>query len=926
MPTAVSEDLRLAALDRCGILDTPPDPRFDCITRLAAQSFGAPMAAISFVAHDRSWFKSTYGFGHFQLARPASFCSYTIGCPEALVIPDAAADERLSGLAFVAGEPRIRFYAGAPVVSSDGFAVGALAIMDTRPRGPLTESEKCALQDFSALVSRELKGHPPAPPPATDPPPTVGQGGDSSLTLSSIVQSAEDAIVSTDLNGVILTWNPGAERLLGYSAADALGRPISVMIPPDRHEEARGMIRRALQGKPTLRRETVRIHQDGTRRFVSMSVSALKDVDGKPIGIAGIAHDITALKLAEAARLEAETRLKLAQDAAGFGVWDWSVSSSSATCSEQYFHIYGLPAGETTMSYAQWLSAVHPEDRDSVEAYHQNLLSGTGRGETEFRIVWPDGSVRRIVSKARRRPGDAGEATRVVGINLDVTHLREAEQARRESEQRYSDLFCTMSQAVMYMDGDGIVLSANPATDKLFGFPIEYTRGRPRSALHPRATNWAGVPVSGEEFPCMIALRTGAEVHDVVLRVWNARTDAPHWISMDAVPRFRAGETKPYEIQTVYHDLTAQVEAAARLRASEERSRLLIEHGMEVIGVIDAAGAVTYISPSVERVFGDPPDLVIGTNALEYVHPDDQPAVQASLASIVHSPPGAPVTLQLRLRHRDGGWRTVESTAANCLRIKGLRGIVINLRDIGERVRHEEQLRIYQEQLRRLAERVESAREEERARVSREIHDEFGQMLSVLKLAVENLAAQYRPRNAGPRGEFDTRVAAIVRAIDLSVNTVRRIAAEMRPAVFEELGLAAALNWQLQEFRSRTGIRCRRRGLRQDPGLAAGAALAVFRIFQEILTNVVRHAKATALEVAVRADAAWFTLRVSDNGRGFDPASLSPSRSLGLLGMRERADMLEGTIEWSRRPRGGTTVTLRLPRRATGPSAPDAAS
>jgi signal transduction histidine kinase len=215
-----------------------------------------------------------------------------------------------------------------------------------------------------------------------------------------------------------------------------------------------------------------------------------------------------------------------------------------------------------------------------------------------------------------------------------------------------------------------------------------------------------------------------------------------------------------------------------------------------------------------------------------------------------------------------------------------------------------------------LAARVESAREEERARISREVHDEFGQMLSALKLDFETLASRYRPREAQTRGEFDQRVAAIVRGIDLSMKTVRRIAAELRPAVFEDLGLAAALDWQLQEFESRTGIRCRRRGLSHSAGLAAEPSLAVFRIFQEILTNVVRHAHATILEVAAGTDGDWFTLRVSDNGKGLDPKLLSPPLSLGLLSMRERATLHGGTVEWSGRRNGGTTVTVRLPRDA----------
>jgi PAS domain S-box-containing protein len=905
MSTALSENLRLAALDRCGILDTPPDPHFDRITRLAAQFFGAPMAAISFVARDRSWFKSAYGLQQLQLARSASFCSHTIGCPEALVIPDATTDRRFAGLALVAGRPRVRFYAGVPVFTTGGFAVGAVAVLDTRPRGPLSESEICTLHDFSALISRELNARPSAG--------AASHSAEDSSNLSAVVQSAEDAIISRDLNDVILTWNPGAELLFGYSAAEALGRPIDLIIPPDRVEEARDMMSKAQQGQPTLRRETVRLHKDGSRRLVSLSNFAIKDADGRPIGIGGIAHDITPLRLAEAARLETEDHLKLAQEAAGLGIWDWSVPNSSITRSEQCCRIFGLPASQRTMSYAQWLSTVHPEDRDRVQAYHENLLRGAGRGEAEFRTIWPDGSVHWVVSKAKMYFDAAGQPSHAIGVNLDVTPLRQAEQARRESEQRYSDLFRTMRQAVFYLDGQGLILSANPAAEKLFGLSIEEACGRRRSELHWRATREDGTPTSSDEVPSMVALRTGSQVHDVVLRIWNARTNEPQWISIDAIPRFRAGETKPCEVQVICHYLTAQVEAAARLRASEERSRLLIEHGMEVICVIDAAATISYISPSAERVFGYPPDLLIGTNAMEYLHPDDRPAVQGSVHGILHSPPSVAVTLHIRLRHRDGEWRSVESTAANCLHVEELRGIVVNFRDITERERYQEQLRISHDQLRQLAARVESAREEERARISREVHDEFGQMLSLLKLDLETLASLHRPTRAKARAEFDHRVAALVRGIDLSMNTVRRIAAELRPAVFEDLGLAAALNWQLQEFESRTGIRCRRQGLSRSTGLAAEPSLAVFRIFQEILTNVIRHAHATTLAVAVETDTDWFTLRVSDNGKGFDPKLLSPSLSLGLLSMRERAGLHGGTVAWSGCRNGGTTATVRLP-------------
>ena len=344
MSTALSENLRLAALDRCGILDTPPDPHFDRITRLAAQFFGAPMAAISFVAHDRSWFKSTYGFQQLQLARSASFCSHTIGCPEALVIPDATADARFAGLALVAGHPRVRFYAGVPVFTAEGFAVGAVAVMDTRPRGPLSESEICTLHDFSALISRELNARPSA------------DGGDDPSILSAVVQSAEDAIVSVDLNGAILTWNPAAERLFGYSAAEVRGRPIDVIIPPDRFEESRDIIEK---GPARATRSAVRDRQDsqGRKQTVRIAEHRRHQRRGWPAhrnrGYRSRYHPSeTCRSGATGNRRPPQTGRRRQPDwVSGTGL----CPAAASPARNSVVAFIGLPASQTTMSYAEWL-------------------------------------------------------------------------------------------------------------------------------------------------------------------------------------------------------------------------------------------------------------------------------------------------------------------------------------------------------------------------------------------------------------------------------------------------------------------------------------------------------------------------------------------------------------------------------------------
>ena len=233
--------------------------------------------------------------------------------------------------------------------------------------------------------------------------------------------------------------------------------------------------------------------------------------------------------------------------------------------------------------------------------------------------------------------------------------------------------------------------------------------------------------------------------------------------------------------------------------------------------------------------------------------------------------------------------------------------------DITDRKRVEMELLASREQLRQLAAHVESAREHERIRIAREIHDELGQVLTVLKMDLEAVQGRYRASVARPLKDITRRIAAMVTNLDLTIGTVRRIASELRPGILDHLGIAAAIEWQIQQFQCHTGIRCHTMGLPEDLPLDAQQSTAVFRIFQEILTNISRHAAASAVRVGVEVDGARLTLRVSDNGRGFDKLRLADPKALGLLGMRERALLLGGSIEIQSGAGQGTTVTLQVP-------------
>jgi PAS domain S-box-containing protein len=237
-------------------------------------------------------------------------------------------------------------------------------------------------------------------------------------------------------------------------------------------------------------------------------------------------------------------------------------------------------------------------------------------------------------------------------------------------------------------------------------------------------------------------------------------------------------------------------------------------------------------------------------------------------------------------------------------------------RDITERRHADEALRRSREELRALAARLQSVREEERTRISREIHDELGQALTGLKLDL----AWLRPR-LKDRPELTERLQSVVARIDGTIDSVRRIATELRPSVLDHLGLVAAVEWQAQEFSNRTGIAAAVRLAASAAMPAADTATTVFRILQEALTNVARHAGATRVEIALDLTPEGVRLEVHDNGRGIDEAARAGARSLGLLGMQERASACGGELTIDGGPGAGTVLSLRIPRRAGGDSA-----
>jgi signal transduction histidine kinase len=238
---------------------------------------------------------------------------------------------------------------------------------------------------------------------------------------------------------------------------------------------------------------------------------------------------------------------------------------------------------------------------------------------------------------------------------------------------------------------------------------------------------------------------------------------------------------------------------------------------------------------------------------------------------------------------------------------------IMTLRARVERNRAEQELKSSREQLRNLAAHLQSAREAERTHLAREIHDELGQYLTGLKIDVASLEELIKQRGPEAGQQLLRKVQAMSQLLDTTVESVRKIASELRPAVLDSLGLLAAIEWQAEEFQRRTGIRCECFLTAEEAKLDRDCATAVFRILQESLTNIMRHANATRVTITLEQEAGQYLMEIKDDGEGIQADDLDKADSLGVLGMKERAHLFGGSVSIHGEPGKGTTVEVKIP-------------
>lgn len=284
------------------------------------------------------------------------------------------------------------------------------------------------------------------------------------IRSAAIVESSDDAIIGTDVNGKISGWNQGAERLFGYLANEAIGRSISFLAPAGQLDQAQHIFKNVISGEVVKRYETVRQRKDGTVIDISLTASPILDAGGRVVGASGIARDITEHKQYEEALRASEGRLRLAQQAAHIGTFEQDLRTGRLTWVAGLESLYGMPPGSLdgkTIVLATFKDLIHPADWERFQHLTRESLTTGHPTRGEWRAIWPDGSLHWIAARWQVLMDESGEPARVIGVNIDVTERKLAEEAVRRSEEKFRNVFREAGVGMVIVSPEGRFLAAN---------------------------------------------------------------------------------------------------------------------------------------------------------------------------------------------------------------------------------------------------------------------------------------------------------------------------------------------------------------------------------------------------------------------------------------------------------------------------------
>jgi len=707
-----------------------------------------------------------------------------------------------------------------------------------------------------------------------------------------LVETMNDGLAIRSKDGLPIYVNDRLCEMTGYYRDELIGHSPLELIEDTNRDKFAKEIRRRHKGKNDPYELGI-IRKDGSRIIVNVSPQVIYDSEGNMEGSFAVITDITKAREAKEALRKSEQNLKHAQEMAHLGYWEWDTTTNEVIFSEEMQRILG--SDKSKVKFSGRPKIIHTDDMLRLEEAVTGAYNG-GNPTIEFRLVLPNGDIKWIQAGSTHMETDSAKEGRVFGYALDITERKQSEEALQEAQGKLRTVFDSIGDGVTVLDLAGNIIDVNETVLRIKGYNREDVIGRFGLDFVPereraRATEGMMGLFSGE------VERTPFEEYVLLGK------DGSEILCEASASLLRDGDGNVVGLISVERDLRERKKAKQQLQESEERLRAFMEAATDSFALWDSE--LNLVEMNNAGIASFPPGTkkakVIGKNLREMVSTG---RIEKYLEVMKT---GNPLIIEDAISSPEFGSKHMDMRA-----FKVGEGLGIIVRDVTERRHTEEKIRHYSDSLRAMAKRLSEVEESLRHRTARELHDNVGQNLTALGINLNRIKAKLE--KAGMEEEQNILKDSQL-LIEQTTESIRDVMASLRPPVLEDYGILATLKWYGQRFNSRTGIAITVDGEEPDPRMSADTEIVLFRIYQEALTNISKHAKASIVTVNFYTKDGRHRLSITDNGSGFDSNELANNNeqaNWGLVTMAERADSISASFEIDSTPGRGTQVIVEI--------------
>ncbi|MBS1931858.1 MAG: PAS domain S-box protein [Bacteroidetes bacterium] len=710
--------------------------------------------------------------------------------------------------------------------------------------------------------------------------------------LRQVLTSYGDVFYVIDKNFKIVLINEIAEKKLSiaWNKAVYLGANILDLIPAGSEEPIRECFEKVFAGETIEYELYVPVKE--LPPWVQISYFPVKDFDGSIVGAYVIAKDISNQKKIEDELRQSIKRFEMISFAIQDSLWEYNVETGELWANETHQHMYGLTKKDPVPTEDMWLERIHPDDREAIrKSQIESTYSDKNIFSSEYRFKsFGDMDYKNIYDRCYILRNEKGAPVKKMGSMVDITERKKIENELKQSEERYRTLIEQASDFIMITDLKGYFIDVNSSLCKTFGYN--------REEILQMHINDLIDPEQLEDDPIQFdVLATGK----VILRERRMKSKSGTIIEVEANVKMLSDK----RVLAIARDIRERKKAETEIRKARELSDQIIDSAPGIFYLFNESGVFLRWNKRFEAVTGYTSDEIASMRPWNLFSGDEVDYIKSRIQGVfLHGFNDAEAHFISKDNQRTPfHFEAVKISYENQTCVLGY-GI-----DISESKKAKEDLAESYSAIRHLSEHLQKIREDERTHIAREIHDELGQQLTVMKMD----ASWLNKKLTNTDENVKQKLRDLLELMDGTVKTVRRISSELRPSLLDDMGLAPAMEWYLKDFEKRASIKTSLNVPAEDLNLADTVKTGLFRIFQESLTNVARHANAKKVNIDLGIENATLRLSITDDGNGFEMEVAKAKKTLGILGMQERSFMMGGNYNVISKPGKGTNIIVTVP-------------